>query len=233
MTRFPFADFVSLFVRLVGASVWRTLKRTPLHLVGTTTACLLLAGLLWFFFRPAGPTTPRQTAVGVSVALCYAAAGLAWGLHRAAREGALHALALYEGEVPKLLDAILVPLVGALQCDRKLPLSEARKGLTTFTESWLGKDDAPRRFAVIHRAAAWIARQCMRSQLALIESVLTSLEAQGETHLSAMSLKNYLRDQVVRTSAAAVHARIRLTDYAVAATVLLLLTIPAVACFRV
>jgi hypothetical protein len=220
------ADLLQLLARIVAGSIWRTLGRLPLYLSGAAAACCLFAGFVWWMFLKRPPLSAAETSAVIVIAPCYGAAALLWGVHRAIRDGALHALGLYETESPKVFDAILDPLVARVPPGgRKISLGEAR---VTLDEYMLEPAPSESGLALTSRFAGWLARRALRRQLRLVKKVLDTLAENGETHVWPMSLKNYLRDRIVDISLSAAERRVRRADHAVAATVFLLLAVPAV-----
>jgi hypothetical protein len=214
-------------VKLLVGSIWLALKRLPIHLLGALAACLGIGGFVWWVSWRAPSDSALGIAAGTGMAVCYFAAAVLWGLHRALREGTVHALGMYETESPKVLDAILDPVIARLPAgEAKVSITDVKGSIDEYTRQPLGIQPGSRWFAAVSRLAGRLARWTLCKQLALVEKILTALEDRGETELSPLSLKNYLRDQVVNISLGAARRRVLLVDYSVAAAVFLLLTFP-------
>lgn len=211
---------------LAWSCVLASALRLPLAVAAGVLVCLAIAAVpAWVVFRHEQPAVAAQAWL-VVLLLLYGIAGVVWGVHWTLHRGALAGLAVLQRRIPEAVDTLLAPLM-ALGDETlpSLPIGGVRGYFEQAAAQALSLPGVPR-----WRWLSWlttrIARWCLRAELAVVEQVLSRLEARGETHVSLGSLKGCVRDELAARAGGAARVQLLQFDLAAAAVVLLLLVVP-------
>ena len=208
---------------LAGTCLWTVLTRLPVAVSLALLASLVLAAPPAYVLMTEGSNSLTATAALAILALPYLLAGVAWGCHRTFRSSAEAGLAVVDKRLPEIMDHLLAPLV-KLGEDRvpALDISQLRRQ----SEELFAASAVPR-WRMLRRLMLAATRWWLRSELAVMEYVLSSVERRGESHLSAASLMAFARDEIVARSRSLIAMNLRQVEYSVAFVVFALLVAPA------
>src|SRR5690606_36722521 len=89
--------------------------------------CLLLSTVPPGLWHTASPDAWSQGGILLVLAVCYTAAGVVWGIHRALRRGWLNATVTLTEELPLAIDPLLAPLAErAAEIGRQFAMESAQ-----------------------------------------------------------------------------------------------------------
>ena len=212
-----------LLVECLGRLVWSF----PLALAGCAAVCLGLTAVAALLVRNgAGPQGWICLAILV---ICHVAAAAIWAIQRALDRGAKAALDILNGRLPEIFDLLIAPLLEAGQ-DRvpRFSIVQVREHFQQTTQTLVANPRGECWWAWTNHLVSIVVRWWLRTELAMVESALATLERRGETHVSLDALKSVVRDEALARGRSFVLANLWQWELAVAIVVLVLLAAPAV-----
>jgi hypothetical protein len=212
-----------LLVDCLGRLVWFF----PLALAGCAAVCLGLTAVAALLVRNgAGPQGWICLAILV---LCHVTAAAVWAVQRALDGGARAALDIINARLSEIFDLLIAPLVEA--GEERVPrfsIAQVREHFQQTAQTLLVNPSGSSWRAWANRLVGFVVRWWLRTELAMVESALATLERRGETHVSLDALKNVVRDEALARGRSLALANLWQWELAAAIIVLVLLAAPAV-----
>lgn len=218
---------LQFLLQLVRVTLWRSALRLPWALITSLAPVLFVALFSWHL-----STSPEASAlVGYLTfplwAICFAAAGIIWGLHRAFYDAMHDGIQLCKERGTDAAEALLNPLVEKLpQGKKEYRIDELRQQWSKFTAQPVCRPEDLKWYSFLSRLANWLARKWLEAQVAVVKRTLDELEDLGESTVSMASLKNYVVERSASTLADAARQGIRNWSWGTAAVIFALMVSP-------
>ena len=214
---------------LAGQAIWVFVRRLAWSLLLAVSVSIPLALLIWKLTVSDSTVSQSVSAgIGIVLVICYLGAGMLWAVHRSYAGAVQQILPLFASQSLELLNGVFDRLlVKSPLHDQQIALADARLALQTLRgDNVWGTDPAVNKESVTRRLLRTVVRPYVRIEAALVNELLNSLESNGETHISAISLKRYLQDKLIQAALDVARTNVRAFGLASAVIAFLLALAP-------